>query len=100
MDARDRGRPAPSDAAAEAEAIETVLGRLERLANDLRAIDSEVERLLGAPGGAARPNPRRAHHLLITAVNAVAEAERRLRRRLALDLEEAGRASSGRGGED
>lgn len=91
----DAPRPAV-DLVAEAAAIERVLGRLEEVERTLRAIDAEVERILDDAGHSARPNPRRAHELLITAVNAVAAAEGRLRRRIAMDREAALRGPSDR----
>lgn len=93
MTGRD-GKDAPRsvDLATEVAALERVLARLEAVERELRAIDDDVEGILEASSGTARPNPRRAHELLTTAVNAVSAAERRLRRRLALDREESARA--------
>ena len=90
-----RDAPRGVDIAAEAAAIERVLSRLQAAERDLRAIDAEVAALLELATGTARPNPRRAHELLTTAVNAVSAAERRLRRRLDLDREESARVAAG-----
>ena len=97
MTGRD-GKDAPriADLAMEVAAIERVLARLGAVERELRAIDGDVAGILEASSGGARPNPRRAHELLTTAVNAVSAAERRLRRRLALDLEESARGSAER----
>ena len=97
MAGRD-GKDAPriTDLAAEVAAIERVLARHEAVERELRAIDADVAGILEASAGSARPNPRRAHELLTTAVNAVSAAERRLRRRLALDREETARGPAER----